>query len=168
MGSFGWPAVLALLASVGFGVLSAIFPLANAEAFVVMSQMSAAAGALPIAIGVGVGQTIGKLTLFLGVRRGKQSRLLHRQRDRIRARPAGPVRQRFRRDVRRLLQLVGTKRWGLPIVALAAVIGIPPLYAVALLAGATKMKLAWFAAVVLLGRLSRFVLVAQGVHGLHF
>jgi membrane protein YqaA with SNARE-associated domain len=44
---------------------------------------------------------------------------------------------------------------------------VPPLYAVALLAGATKMKLMAFALVVLTGRLGRFVLVALGVHSLH-
>ena len=42
-------------------------------------------------------------------------------------------------------------------------VGLPPLYAVALLAGATTMRLPWFAAVVLLGRSVRFVLVALGV-----
>ena len=157
-----------MLTSVGFGVLSAIFPLANAEAYVVASQVSTEAGALPIAIGVGIGQTIGKLTLFLGVRRGKESRFFHKEQEKLRAQPVGAARQRIRRDVHRLLELVGTKRWGLPTVFLAAVVGIPPLYAVALLAGATKMKLAWFAGVVLVGRLARFVLVAQGVQGLHF
>ena len=48
-------------------------------------------------------------------------------------------------------------------MGLAAVVGVPPLYAVALLAGATTMRLPWFAAVVLLGRSLRFVLVALGV-----
>ena len=163
----GWPDVLALVTSVGFGVLSAVFPLANAETYVVVSQVGAFAGGLPIAIGVGIGQTIGKLALFLGVRRGGQSRFFHRQRDRIRARPASPARLRLREAMKRLLALVGTKRWGLPIVLLASVVGLPPLYAVSLLAGATQMKLGWFALVVLVGRLTRFVLVATGVHGLH-
>lgn len=163
----GWPDVLALLTSVGFGVLSAIFPLANAEAYVIAMQVGAVAGGLPIAVGVGVGQTIGKLALFLGVRRGKQSRFVYRQQDRMRARPASPARLRFRSLMKRLLALVGTKRWGLPIVLLASVVGLPPLYAVALLAGATQMRLGWFALVVLVGRLTRFVLVATGVHGLH-
>ncbi|MET0692436.1 MAG: hypothetical protein ABWX96_21065 [Propionibacteriaceae bacterium] len=168
MGPWGWAEIAALLTSVGFGVLSAIFPLANAETYVIASQVSAVAGVVPIAVGVGIGQTIGKMALFLGVRRGRQSRFAHRQRDRLRTQPVGPARMKFRRAMRRLLTLVGTKRWGLPIVFLAAVVGLPPLYAVALLAGATKMKLLWFGLVVLVGRLTRFVLVAVGVQGLHF
>ena len=50
---------------------------------------------------------------------------------------------------------------------LAAVTGLPPLYAVALLAGATKMRLGWFTVAVLVGRTARFVLVARGVAVLH-
>ena len=64
-----------------------------------------------------------------------------------------------------LLALVGDPRWGLPIVGVAAVIGLPPLYAVALLAGATKMRacgspLWWRPAA------TRFVIVALGIGGL--
>ena len=55
-----------------------------------------------------------------------------------------------------LLDLVGQKRWGLPIVLLAAVVGFPPLYAVALLAGATEMRAIWFGLAVLVGRVTRF------------
>ena len=156
----GWPEVLALLTSIGFGALSAVFPLANAETYVLVSQVSATAGAVPVAIGISVGQTIGKVALFLGVRTGRRSTFAHRQRDRLRQKPVGLRRRRFRNVMRRLLLLVGTRRWGLPIVLLAAVIGLPPLYAVALLAGATRMRIGWFAATVLIGRLARFVLVA--------
>lgn len=153
---------MALVTSLGFGVLSAVFPFANAEAYVIASQVSTVAGALPVAVGVGIGQTIGKLVLFLGVRQGRQRSIFHRQRERVRQRQPGPARLRLRAELRKLLALVGTKRWGLPIVGLAAVLGLPPLYAVALLAGATKMKWGWFALTVLVGRLSRFILVAQG------
>jgi membrane protein YqaA with SNARE-associated domain len=168
VGPLGWAEIAALLTSVGFGVLSAVFPLANAETYVIASQVSAVAGVIPIAVGVGIGQTIGKIALFLGVRSGRHSRFAHRQRSRRLAQPVGPTRERLRQMMHQLLVLVGTKRWGLPIVFLAAVVGLPPLYAVALLAGATKMRLLWFALVVLVGRLARFVLVALGGQGLHF
>ncbi|HET9560716.1 MAG TPA: hypothetical protein VFP01_01295, partial [Propionibacteriaceae bacterium] len=82
-------------------------------------------------------------------------------------RPVGPVRARFRSLIAKLLDLVGQERWGLPIVLVAAIVGIPPLYAVALLAGATTMKPLWFGLTVLVGRLCRFLLVASGFHGLH-
>ncbi|MCW2805700.1 MAG: hypothetical protein JWN06_3917 [Propionibacteriaceae bacterium] len=162
-----WPAIAALLTSIGFGAVSAVMPVANAEAYVIASQMSSVGGVLPIAAGVGVGQTIGKLLLFLSVRRGKQFRFVRHQREKIRVATVGPVRQQFRSVIGTLLRLVGTARWGLPIVFLAAVVGFPPLYAVALLAGATRMSIVRFGVVVLVGRITRFVLVALGVTGLY-
>jgi membrane protein YqaA with SNARE-associated domain len=162
-----WADVVALLTSIGFGVVSAVVPVVNAETYVIASQMSAVAGPVPIAIGVGIGQTIGKLLLFLGVRRGREFDIVRRRRETKQPRPAGPVRTKFRAIVARLLALVGQKRWGLPIVGIAAVIGIPPLYAVALLAGATTMRTILFTLTVLAGRTTRFVLVALGITGLH-
>jgi membrane protein YqaA with SNARE-associated domain len=161
--AFGWPELLALLTSVGFGVVSAVFPVANAEAYVIASQVSAVAGPIHIAIGVAIGQTVGKSLLFLAVREGKDSRFIRHRRNEHPTKPAGRFRAGFRSVLATLLALVGQERWGLPIVGLASVVGLPPLYAVALLAGATRMRLTWFAAVVLLGRSVRFVLVALGV-----
>lgn len=162
-----WQTLAAVLASIGFGTVSAVLPVVNAEAYVIASQMSAVAGVLPVAAGVGVGQAVGKMVLFLGVRRGKQFAFVRHRRARMRVATVGPFRQGVRTVIAQLLKLVGTKRWGLPIVLLAAVVGLPPLYAVALLAGATKMRLAWFGLVVLVGRVARFLLVALGVGGLH-
>ncbi len=51
---------------------------------------------------------------------------------------------------------------------LAAVIGLPPLYAVTLIAGASKMRALWFGVIVAVGRVARFVLVALGIAGLPF
>jgi membrane protein YqaA with SNARE-associated domain len=161
-----WGALAALLTSVGFGVLSALVPLANAEAYVFASQMSRAAGPISVALGIAVGQTIGKVMLFYGVRRGKELKGVKRQRAVLRRQVVGPTRARVRALLAGLLSLVGQKRWGLPITFVAAVVGIPPLYAVALLAGATRMRIGYFAAVVLVGRILRFVLVAYGVDGL--
>jgi membrane protein YqaA with SNARE-associated domain len=171
MGSLEWGDVLALLTSIAFGAVSAVVPVVNAEAYVIASQVSAVVGPVPVAIGIGAGQTIGKLLLFLGVRRGKEFAVFkqHGKPKRPpRPAPVGSARHRGRMTLNRMLDLVGTKRWGLPIVALAAVIGLPPLYAVALLAGATKMRAGWFALVVLGGRVARFVLVALGVGVFHF
>ncbi len=167
MGALGWPELLALLTSLGFGAVSAVIPVFNAEAYVVTSQVSALAGPIPIGVGVGMGQTIGKLALFFGVRRGREFSFVKHRRRQLRAQPIGRARARLRAALARLLGLVGEKRWGLPIVLLAAVAGLPPLYAVALLAGATRMRAVWFGLVVLIGRVTRFLLVATGVNGLH-
>jgi membrane protein YqaA with SNARE-associated domain len=161
-----WADLLALLTSIGFGVVSAVVPVANAEAYIVASQMTAVAGAVPIAVGVGIGQMVGKLLLFVGVRRGRQFEFFRRRRHEGSPRPVGPTGARVRVLLARLLDLVGRKRWGLPIVLLAAVVGVPPLYAVALLAGATRMPVLGFALTVLVGRVTRFVLVATGWVGL--
>jgi membrane protein YqaA with SNARE-associated domain len=153
-----WGAVLAWLTSVAFGVVSAIVPVVNAEVYVLVSQVSAVAGAVPVAVGVGLGQTIS------GVRRGKQFQFVREHRARARTRERGRFAQAMHGALQFLLRLVGTKRWGLPITLLAAIVGFPPLYAVALLAGATDMKLRYFASVVLIGRVTRFLLVAYGVN----
>jgi membrane protein YqaA with SNARE-associated domain len=167
MGLIGWSDVGALVTSVGFGTLSAVLPLASAEAYVVASQVSRAAGPVSVALGLAVGQTIGKVLLFYGVRRGKDSRMVRHRRAALRVRPVGPARAWLGTVIGLLLALVGQKRWGLPITFVAAVVGVPPLYAVALLAGATRMRLAYFAAVVLAGRAVRFVLMAYGLEGVH-
>jgi membrane protein YqaA with SNARE-associated domain len=167
MGAIGWTDVAALLTSVGFGALSAVFPVASAEAYVVASQVSRAAGPVAVALGLALGQTIGKVLLFYGVRRGKETPAVRHRREALRSRPVGPARARVRAVLQLLLALVGQKRWGLPITFVAAVVGLPPLYAVALLAGATRMRVGYFAAVVLGGRLVRFVLMAYGVGGIH-
>ena len=161
--TFGWPELLALLTSIGFGVLSSIVPVINAEAYVVASQVTAIAGAVPIAVGVGIGQTIGKIAMFYGVRRGRELPAVQRKRAERLAKPVGPKMQKWRAFVARLLELVGDARWGLPITFLAAFVGLPPLYAVALLAGATRMNGFWFAVIVLVGRILRFVLIALGI-----
>lgn len=154
--------LLAFLTSIAFGFGSALVPLANAEMYVVISQSAGLAGATAVAIGVGIGQSFGKLALFLAVRRGKESPFLRRKVKPLGANP-GPVRRRFRAIMAGLLRLVGTKRWGLPIVLLAAVVGLPPVYAVSLLAGATTMRASLFFLTVLVGRLTRFLLLATGV-----
>lgn len=161
----GWAETLALLTSVGFGVVSAVVPVANAEAYVFASQVSQTAGPLPVALGIAIGQTIGKVLLFYSVRRGKEYRGIRHRRAALRSRPAGPTRAQLRRLLQTLLGLVGEKRSGLPITFVAALVGMPPLYAVALLAGATRMRVGYFAVVVLVGRALRFVFVAYGVGG---
>ena len=167
MERFGWAELIALLTSIGFGTVSAVVPVVNAEAYVIASQMSAVIGPIPIAIGIAIGQTLGKLLLFFGVREGKELPFIKHRREAQKQRPVGPARARFRAAMAKLLDLVGQKRWGLPIVLVAAIVGFPPLYAVALLAGATTMRPIWFGLTVLVGRLCRFLLVASGFHGLH-
>ena len=59
-----WQLVLA----VGFGIGSAVIPVMNAEAYVLGVGVSGALDPVVAAIGVSVGQTIGKVAMFLAVR----------------------------------------------------------------------------------------------------
>ena len=164
MPAFGWPELLALLTSVGFGVLSAIFPIVNAEAYVIASQVSAVAGPIPIAIGLAIGQTIGKCLLFLAVREGKDSRFIQHRRAEHRDEPVG----RFRSLVPggaghvagagRAEALGAADRADLPRSSGCLRCTPSPCWP-----GRPRCALPWFAAVVLLGRSVRFVLVALGV-----
>ena len=120
-----WGVLFAWLTSVAFGVVSAIIPVVNAEVYVLVSQVSAVAGVVPVAVGVAIGQTIGKSLLFLGVRRGRQFRFVREHRATTRTETRGRLRQAWHDALQFLLRLVGTKRWGLPITLLAAVVGIP-------------------------------------------
>jgi membrane protein YqaA with SNARE-associated domain len=160
--AFGWPELVALLASIGFGIVSAIVPIVNAEAYVIASQMSAVIGPIPIAIGIAIGQTIGKLLPF-GVREAER---LCRHRRAQKQRPIGPARARFRAVMAKRLTW-SARTLGTSDRPHRRRDRLPPLYAVALLAGATTMRPLWFGLTVFVGRLCRFVLVASGFHGLH-
>jgi membrane protein YqaA with SNARE-associated domain len=151
--------LLTCLVSVAFGALSAVAPLANAEAYVIAAQAAGAGQGVLVGASIGVGQTIGKCALFLGVRHGRNLPIFHR----FRRSPDRPPRfPRLAGVVAKLLALVGS-RWGIPITLLAAVIGFPPLYAVSLVAGASPMPLPVFAVTVLIGRCTRFILLGLGI-----
>ena len=149
--------LLAAAASLGFGALSAVLPIANAEAYVAATRAAHLSAGLLVAITVACGQTIGKAALFLAVRHGKRLPVFRRH-------PNWPTSRwpRLAHLISKLLGLVGS-RWGIPITLLGAITGIPPIYPLALIAGATRMSLLWFCAAVLLGRCIRFGLLAAGV-----
>jgi membrane protein YqaA with SNARE-associated domain len=156
-----WQLVLA----VGFGIGSAVVPVLNAEAYILGAGVSGRLDPLAAAIGVSAGQTIGKLAMFLAVRYrpGYAAR---------RTKEPKPVNLdtrwgrfvQWNRDLsKRLLDALSDQRWGIPVTLLSASVGIPPLYGVALIAGASRMGVLTFTLSVLVGRLGRFVLLALGV-----
>ena len=158
-----WSRLAILSVSVVYGYGSALFPLLNAEAYVVAAQASPRTAGIALAIALAVGQTAGKVTLFLLARKGRA--VAHeRRRAARRKRVPPPALSRFARLLAWLLRLVGSRRWGIPIVLMSAVLGLPPIYAVAFLAGASRMSLWWFAPAVLVGRIVRFVLLAIGIY----
>jgi membrane protein YqaA with SNARE-associated domain len=146
------------LVSVGYGLLSAVVPLANAEAYVAAARAAGLNFGFLVAIAVSIGQTMGKAILFLSVRHGRNLPYFTR-----RAAADKPPRwPRLRAFADRLLTLVGSP-WGVPITLLGAIIGIPPIYPLALVAGATRMPLSLFCIAVFVGRCVRFGLLTIGV-----
>lgn len=157
-----WQALLAI----GFGIGSALIPIVNAEAYVLGAGVSGALDPVTAGIGVAIGQTIGKIAMFLAVRYrpGYAAGRTHREPKALDlSTRLGRLRQWYRDTSKRLLDGLGDPRYGIPVTLLSAFAGLPPLYAVGLIAGASKMRVLTFATTVLAGRGARFVLIGLGI-----
>jgi membrane protein YqaA with SNARE-associated domain len=156
-----WQLVLA----VGFGIGSAVVPVMNAEAYVLALGATHALDPVTAAIGVAIGQTIGKVAMFLAVRYrpGYAARKTKEPKAVDLDTRRGRFVQRYRDISKRLLDAMSDSRWGVPVTLLSSFVGVPPLYGVALIGGASRMPALVFALPVLLGRGARFVLLALGV-----
>ncbi|WP_460660924.1 hypothetical protein [Kribbella swartbergensis] len=154
-----------LALAVGFGIGSAVVPVMNAEAYVLGVGVSGALDPVVAAIGVSVGQTIGKVTMFLAVRYrpGYAARKSKEPKAVDLDTRWGRFVQWNRGVSKRLLDAMSDRRWGVPVTLLSASVGIPPLYGVALIGGASRMGVLTFTLSVLTGRAARFILLALGV-----
>ena len=162
MAEWLWQALLAI----GFGVGSALIPIVNAEAYVLGAGVSGALDPVTAGIGVAIGQTIGKVAMFLAVRYrpGYAAGRTHREPKALDlSTRLGRLRQRYRDTSKRMLDGLGDPRYGIPVMLLSAFVGLPPLYAVCLIAGASKMRTVTFLTTVLTGRGARFVLIGLGI-----
>jgi len=154
-----------LALAVGFGIGSAVIPVMNAEAYVLGVGVSGALDPVVAAVGVSVGQTIGKIAMFLAVRyrpgyaakKDKEPKPVNLDTRR------GRLIQWNRGVSKRLLDALSDRRWGIPVTLLSSAVGVPPLYGVALIAGASRMGVITFSLSVLAGRLARFITLALGV-----
>lgn len=147
-----------MLSAFGFGVLSSVVPIFNSEAFIVAAQASRLLTPLSMAIGLGLGHGVGKQIIFLGVRHGKDLPFIKRQVG-IEP-PLGSRREKWRTWTLSLAHLVETPKWGHPILFMAAVTGVPPVFAVVLLAGATKMNFWLFSLNITVGLFLRCYILA--------
>lgn len=163
--SLGVMWVWQLVLAVGFGIGSAVVPVMNAEAYVLAVGATHRLSPVVAAIGVTVGQTIGKVAMFLAVRY-RPSYAVRRTKE---PKPVdldtrwGRFVQWTRDISKRLLDAMSDSRWGIPVTLLSAFVGVPPLYGVAIIGGASRMRTIFFALSVLVGRGARFVLLAVGV-----
>lgn len=149
-----WP--LSVLLAVATGAGSALLPFVNAELYAVGAAGRAhVALAVALVVGLALGQTLGKLLLFETARRGggRVGRWVAR-------REAGKGEGRTARWSARITQALGSRRTGGPLVLLSASLGLPPLAAVSLAAGAAGQRRWEFGLLCLLGRTARFAALA--------
>jgi membrane protein YqaA with SNARE-associated domain len=160
-----WQPLIEFLVSLGYGILSAVVPIFNSELYIVASQVGGFTAEVTTAVGCAVGQAIGKVGIVLALRRGGNSGLARRLRERPR-KPAGRFRTRLRAWSDRMIGFLGKRWWGVLIVFLSACVYVPPLYAVTLAVPATRMSVIPFGIAVLLGRTVLFLAIAFGVSAL--
>jgi membrane protein YqaA with SNARE-associated domain len=143
------------LFALAYGAMSALVPVVNAEVYaVVAAGRTATPVALLVVLALACGQTAGKLVLFEAARLG-QGRFVRRQRERA-ARS-----DKKSRWAPRIAQALRSRRTGTPLVLASAVLGLPPLAAVSLAAGAAGQRRWEFAFVCLVGRTARFAALAM-------
>ncbi|SNS93160.1 membrane protein YqaA, SNARE-associated domain [Asanoa hainanensis] len=155
---------LAGVAAVGFA--SAFQPFTPVEAYLI--GLTATTETAPLAAGVvaAIGQTAGKVVIFLATRGLLQGKLLRR----VVEKPAKPSRpSAFRDRMTKLITLLDRPRYSAALLFASATAGIPPLIAATVYVARTPMSLPVFATLCLTGRIGRFVAVAYapGLVGFH-
>lgn len=169
-----------LLGVMGAGTASGLVPVVNAEALLTAATAGSPHLWLGLAASLTVGQCFAKVLIYLTAREGPQRLRSHgrvgRLADRLyaRARARSSTRSRPRRAgpaakalvwlrAERLVALLAQPRAGTGVVLLSASVGLPPLAAVSVVAGAARLRLPLFIAGCLVGRLARFALIAWPV-----
>jgi membrane protein YqaA with SNARE-associated domain len=167
----GGGAVTSCLSFFGLGLVSAFLPFVNAEAAAVGAAAKESQGWFVLVVVLALGQTLGKVLIFVGVRRGGRwtSRWTHGRAPAAVDTVEVEARRwrRWRRALRALTvaMVASIERPVIgPLVFFAsALVGIPPLLGVAVVAGASKASLPVFTTAVVVGRVGRFSLIALPV-----
>ncbi len=153
--------ILEVLAAAGVGIVSALLPVVNAEAFQAGSSLlQRPAVVVACVVALALGQTVGKVVIFIASRRGATRwRSTHAgRRSRV---PAW-----LQRANARLLQWLSHPAGGPAAVAVSASVGIPPLALVSATAGVSTIRCWAFCVACLVGRVVRFGTLAGGVAAL--
>lgn len=131
-----------VLLALGFGTASALLPFVNAEVYAVAASGRASVlVAVLVVLALAVGQTAGKLLLFEAARRGSRR---------------WQAKRGSGRWTSRITHALASRRTGDPLVLASAVLGVPPLAAVSLAAGASGQRRWEFGLLCLVGRSVRF------------
>lgn len=157
----GW---LEILATLAYGIASAWVPVLNSEVFLAAGLAAKLAHPVWLVAALATGLAVGKGSMFVAVRAGKRIPAIERWRERSAAKPREGWAAKWRAWVARAVTWVEDPRWGLPMIALSAATGVPPLYATTLAAGATRMNLVGFSIACWVGLVLRYgVLAAVGL-----
>lgn len=157
---------LTILAAGGYGVLSALIPLFNAELYVVaMAKIADPPVGIAGVLVLTVGTVIGKIIIFEGAKRGS-SRFVGEGLDERTHRAIDITKDtgwftRWIRGLNRIMLNWLQDKWLGPLTTLAAsLVGVPPLFLVAVMAGIARQNLVMFISAVFVGRLVRFSVLA--------
>ncbi|WP_130865530.1 hypothetical protein [Acidipropionibacterium timonense] len=155
-----------ILSALGFGIASSLIPVLNSEIFIVGSLASGLLGPLEVSIGLAIGHAIGKLIMFIGIRQGKNLKWFKHKEPK--PAPPGSWRERLGRWNDHAARAVEHPRWGLVILMVSAITGVPPVYLTVIYAATTRMRTLPFTLTMVIGFFLRCYALALatkwGVH----
>jgi membrane protein YqaA with SNARE-associated domain len=153
-----WRQMRLLLSTFGICVVSALFPVVNAEAYLgALATMGDGSHLWGVAVAAGLGQTCGKLVFFHVGRSSLSWGWVRRKID-------SP---RWQARVARWQRRTHDNPWAVTgLIGVSALLGLPPLAIVSVLAGQLRAPVAIFAVSVFVGRTLRFAAVFAGVSAL--
>ena len=141
------------LAVVGLAVASALVPLINIEAIIVLAASQGQAPTWLLVVGATVGQMVGKLLWYYGGRELDRFGFVARRMERPRAR-ASLAKWRLRTE--------GRPWFCAGLLLVSASTGLPPYAVLCVLAGALRVPVVVFLVTGLVGRAVRFWIVIGG------
>ncbi len=146
-----------------YGIGSAMIPVLNAEAYVAATAaLLSAPDTVWMVIAVTAGTVVGKVILFRAARAGRD---IARNRPKKAEREPGRIGRALRRANAVLMGWLDHPVRAVLTVMVSGFAGIPPLLAVAVVAGASQMRMSAFAVAMGIGRLGRFGLIAATAYG---
>lgn len=142
------------------GAVSAVLPVTPVEPYVIAAVATTGASAWIVGTAAAVGQTAGKLLIFLTARGVLRSAWLQQ-----RLAPSAPRRSgRIRRWTTAALRRLDHPRQAGPILFASALTGLPPLLVTSVYAARTSMSAAVFGVTCLCGRAIRLSVLASAPH----
>lgn len=154
--------ILVWLTTCVFSLASALLPFLPIEVYILgagAKYSGSVSNAIWLGIAAGVGATFGKIIVYQLALHGSRTKWIQRQL----AKPK--VAEAYERWSARMQ---GRPLYAAAVIFVAASVGIPPLFAMAAVAGFLKMPMWAFIPTVLVGRSIRFGLLFMGVDVLHY